>query len=182
MTTDAQTYRNELLLALRTLDVPAPRIAEALAEVDSHVTETGEDPREAFGAPRAYAAQLTAAYGDSVPRSPLWRDVVRWSTAAYGLAGAAGSWLLIDGALASVSGSRGPFGLPPLAGVALGLVVLAGLAVALFRLTRRDDTRVLDPRTGADMAPPLPRWVLPAMAVPLVLPVVLAVLVALRLT
>lgn len=174
---DAETYRTKLLLALRLLDVPAPFIAEALAEVDSHVTETGEDPRDAFGAPRAYAAELRAAYGDGFPSRPFWRDVVRWRTAAYGLAGAAGSWLLLDGVMAALLGTRS-LGLPPWVAVALGLVVLAGLAGFLVRLVRRDDTRVLDPRTGRDMAPPLPRWVLPAMVAPPALAVAVAVLVA----
>jgi len=52
-----------------------------------------------------------------------------------------------------------PLGAPPLVALLAGLVVLAGLVLALRRLARAADSRVLDPRTGADMAPPLPRWV-----------------------
>lgn len=40
MSTDAKRYQQEPLLALRLRDIPGPRIAEALAEVDSHIAET----------------------------------------------------------------------------------------------------------------------------------------------
>ena len=49
MTKQVQTYTDELLFALRMRDLPGSQIAEALAEVNSYVAETGEDPREAFG-------------------------------------------------------------------------------------------------------------------------------------
>jgi len=58
VSTELETYSNELLLALRLRDVPGPRIAEALAEVQSHVSETGEEALEAFGPPRVYADEL----------------------------------------------------------------------------------------------------------------------------
>lgn len=76
MSTDLETYRARLLLALRMRDVPGVRIGEALAEVDSHVAETGEDPRDAFGDPVAYADRLAgsldAAGRDDARRTPCW--------------------------------------------------------------------------------------------------------------
>ena len=60
-------YRSRLLLALRLHDIPGPRIAEALAEVDSHVAETGEDPADAFGSPRDYARQLSRTLDPDAP-------------------------------------------------------------------------------------------------------------------
>lgn len=80
----AQGYRNELLLALRLRDVPGPRIAEALAEVDSHLSESGEDPLEAFGPPRAYAELVASALAGP---GPFWRTSLGWTAAGYAAAG-----------------------------------------------------------------------------------------------
>ncbi|RKT85324.1 hypothetical protein SAMN05421805_11599 [Saccharopolyspora antimicrobica] len=57
MTLD-EKYRDELLLALRLHEISGERVGEVLAEVEAHVRETGEDPEEAFGKPREYAAQV----------------------------------------------------------------------------------------------------------------------------
>lgn len=174
MTSRVQTYNDELLLALRVRDVPAPRIAEAVAEVHSHVAETGEDPVEAFGPPRDYALQVAAALGQPDPSASSWRGVLTWSAAAYGLAGAAGTWLLLEGVIALASG-RSALGLPPAVPSLVGVALLVGLVVGLTRLARRDAVAVLDPRTGEDLAPPLPHWVLPAMVAPAALSIALAV-------
>lgn len=177
MSTRVQNYGNELLLALRMRNVPGPQIAEALAEVHSHVAETGEDPREAFGPPRAYAVQVATALGE--PAEPLWRAVLSWSTAVYGCAGAAGAWLLLDAVIGFGSGRRGALGLPPVVPLLLGMTVLMAIAVGLGRLARREDVPVLDPLTGEDMTPPLPRRVLPAMVAPPALSVALAAVLVL---
>lgn len=179
MSTRVQTYNNELLLALRMRDVPGPRIAEALTEVHSHVAETGEDPGEAFGPPREYALEVAAALGQPGSAVPFWRSVLTWSTAAYGFAGAAGTWLLLDGVLAFASGRSGALGLPSAASFLLGMAMLIGMAVGLSRLARRDDVAVHNPLTGEDMTPPLPRWVLPAMVAPPALSIALAVVLVL---
>ena len=72
-----QAWCDDLLLRLRMRDVPGARIGEVLAEVQSHVAETGEHPREAFGAPKEYADQVADALG--APR-PGWRAAVRGLT------------------------------------------------------------------------------------------------------
>ncbi len=174
MTTEMQTYTTELLFALRTRDVPGPRIAEALAEVHSHVTETGEDPRDAFGPPRAYAEEVSAALGHPGASSGAWLGPVTRTAAACGLGGSVGTWLLLDGALAFGAGESGPLGSPPVVPLLLGLAVLVATAVGLGRLARHSDDLVLDPRTGQDMTPPLPRWVRPVMVSPAVFGMVLA--------
>lgn len=161
MKTEARTYNDQLLMALRMRDVPGPQIAEALAEVDSHVTDTGEDAREAFGEPKAYAAEIAAALGGE--SRGRWRGVFTWSALGYGLGGWVGAWLLFDGASALGSGERGVLGTPAVVPLVLGLLVLAVEAVGLLRLGRREENEVLDPRTGADMTPTLPRWVAPLM-------------------
>jgi hypothetical protein len=67
-----RAYTQELLVALRMRGVPGPRIAEALAEVDSHLCETREDPREAFGSAKAYADEVVAALGEADAPAPFW--------------------------------------------------------------------------------------------------------------
>ncbi len=176
---DVQAYSKELLFALRMREVPGPRIAEALAEVHSHVTETGENPREAFGLPKAYADQVRAALGETGKPPAVWRSVLTWTSAVNGFGAAVGAWFLIEGVLAFSTGERGSLGLPAAVSLLLGLALLVGLAVGLGRMARHSDVQVLDPRTGADMTPPLPRWVLPAMVTPPLLMMVLAVVVGL---
>jgi len=179
MTKQVQTYTDELLFALRMRDLPGSQIAEALAEVNSHVADTGEDPRETFGPPRAYAREVAEALGDSGEPLPFWRGVLTWSTAAYGLGGAAGAWLLLDGVLALASGRPGALGLPPLVPLLLGLAVLIMMALGLGHLARHKDVPVLDPLTGQDMTPPQPHWVLPAMITPPALALVLTAVLGL---
>lgn len=160
MTTDLKGYRDELLLALRLRDVPGPRIAEALAEVDSHVAETGEDPVEAFGPPRAYADRLAESLGLR-PGGTLRRALLTgwgWGEVGIGLGAFAGTVLLVEGAAGVATGE------PVVGGLAAPLVLLAGLALlvavgaVLVRTIRRRSDPVLDPRDGRDMAR-APLWV-----------------------
>ena len=67
MTRATETHRRELVQALRLHDVPPERIGEIVAEVESHVADTGEDPREAFGPARDYAAGHGRAATGSPP-------------------------------------------------------------------------------------------------------------------
>lgn len=175
MRTRVRSYSKNLLFALRMRDVPGPRIAEVLAEVDSHVRETGEDPREAFGPPKLYADEVSAALG--VPGKPWWRVVLSWSTAFAGFAGATGAWFFLDGVTAASAHERGALGLPAVASIVLGAALLLACVAEVVWLARRPVTRVLDPRSGADMTPPLPWWALPVMVAVPVAPLVLAVVV-----
>jgi hypothetical protein len=59
MTLDKK-YHDDLVTALRFHEISGERVGEVLAEVEAHVTETGEDPNEAFGKPRDYAKQVAA--------------------------------------------------------------------------------------------------------------------------
>lgn len=93
MTLD-EKYRDELLVALRMHEISGERVGEVLAEVEAHVLETGEDPVEAFGQPREYAAQVAEQLDDGTgKRSTL-------AVVASGLATAAlvmfGSDFLLD--------------------------------------------------------------------------------------
>jgi hypothetical protein len=161
MSPDLTTYRRELILALRMREVPGDRIGEIVAEVESHLADTGEDPREAFGPAKEYAASVSG------------RPRVRWGWADALIAVAAGAagWLVAGGVLALVSGD--PLGpLPAWAAIALGVA----LAVPTVRHVRRSASAVLDPRTGEDLVP-LPRWVPWAIAGSLALPVVIGAVV-----
>ena len=109
MSTDAKRYQQDLLLALRLRDIPCPRIAEASAEVDSHIAETGEDPYAAFGTPKAYASHLASTLGGY--RGAGWLGPLRsltWIHGVIALASFAGSWLLTDGLFGVGLGNAGP--------------------------------------------------------------------------
>ncbi|GAA1029494.1 hypothetical protein GCM10009557_18170 [Virgisporangium ochraceum] len=146
MTGDLDTYRQQLVFALRVNDVPAARIGEAVAEVESHVADTGEDPVTAFGQPAEYARRLGESLGATGrPLSGSVNFIVAvTSFAACAVAGTS----LLDGE-------------PVPAAVAVA--VLAALGFWLWR--RRAVDRIVDPRTGATLALPLPRWALVVLAV-----------------
>lgn len=158
--TDLDTYRSRLLLALRLRDVPGPRIAEALAEVDSHVAETGEDPTAAFGRPADYARRLHGALDADAPRGTV-RGFLRgltWHELSIGLLSLTGAGLLANAVGALGAGAPRTLGLPTGLALALGLVLLGVVAGLLARSLRVQRDPVLDPRTGTDMVPPQPRW------------------------
>ncbi len=144
-------YRQSLVLALRLQEVPPDRIGEIVAEVDSHVADTGEDPAEAFGSPRAYAASLT----DEHRPTPWW-----WTTTLVVLAAAAG-WLVGQGAFALLLGE--PYlGRSGWLWLAVGVVV----GVPAAWMVGRRSGEVLDPRTGEPLVR-TPRWApLVLLAVP----------------
>ncbi len=103
----AREYCDALETALRTRDVPGPRIGAVLAEVRAHLADSGEDPGEAFGPPDAYAAALTAVRDPE----PLRRRV---ATVLRLLALGLGTWWLVTGVSDLVTGDRPSFGLLPL--------------------------------------------------------------------
>lgn len=140
-------YRQSLILALRLKDLPGERIGQIVAEVESHVADTGEDPSDAFGSPRAYAALVTAGRH----REPWWH--IALTALPAGIAG----WFVAQGALALLLHET-YLGQPGWLWLALGLLfgIPAGVSV------QRRSTRVRDPRTGADMVP-MTRWGLIAL-------------------
>lgn len=154
MSTDA--YRRELLLALRLRDVPGPRIAEVLAEVDSHVAESGENPAEAFGPPREYATQVVNAMHAGARSAGPVGSVLR--SLAIALGAGAGGYLLASGLLSLAAGQPDVHGVPALVATLVGLALFGGIMLRQTILARRPEQRVLDPRTGLDMAPEVPAW------------------------
>ena len=131
-------YSQRLIQALRLKDVPGDRIGEIVAEVESHVADTGEDPVEAFGNPRDYAASLTAEH----------RPAPGWFTAISLVGSAFAGWLIAQGSLAVLLGE--PFwGQPGWIWLVLGLAVGIPGGISVWRRS----TRVRDPRTDADLEP-----------------------------
>ncbi|SDP04832.1 hypothetical protein SAMN05660199_03104 [Klenkia soli] len=135
-------YREALVLHLRLQEVPADRIGEIVAEVESHVADTGEDPADAFGSPRDYARSLT----DEHRKPPWW-----WTTTTLVLAAAAG-WLIGQGAFAVLLGE-------PYWGRSGWLWLATGVALGVppaYMVSRRSQ-EVRDPRTGEPLVR-TPRW------------------------
>lgn len=152
--TKVADYRQSLILALRLKDVPGDRIGQIVAEVESHVADTGEDPVEAFGSPRVYAARVTTGQR----REPWWR--IALAALPAGIAG----WFIAQGALALLL-SEDYLGQTGWLWLALGFIIGIPAAVSV----QRRSTRVRDPRTGTDMVP-MSRW---GLAVLIGLPIAL---------
>lgn len=132
------TYRQHLVAALRLKDVPGDRIGEIVAEVESHVAETGEDPVDSFGTPRDYAASLT----DEHRPAPWWQTLLTIASSAVA------GFFLAQGVLALLLGES-YLGQPGLLWVAVGLVIGIPAGINVWRRS----SRVLDPRTGEDLVP-----------------------------
>jgi hypothetical protein len=138
MTSSTDAYRRDLIVALRLRNVPPARVGEIVAEVESHVAETGEDPREAFGAPREYAESF---------RGPQTRRE-QVALLALALTSAAAGWLIGTSAFGLATGDR-VAGLPAPAAMVLGAVLWIPAVVAMLRRAER----VRDPRDGRPLSP-----------------------------
>lgn len=56
-------WSDAFILEARLQDLTGAQIGDALAEIDSHVVDSGEDPHEAFGDPADYARSVAATGG-----------------------------------------------------------------------------------------------------------------------
>ena len=153
--TTVASYCDDLLLSLRAREVRGLRIGEVLAEVQSHVAETGESPQEAFGSPRDYADQVANALG--LPRAGLagfLRRAISASDLLVAVALGLSCFVLADGLWSLGAAETGLFGLPAWLPTVAAAAVLAAGTVRTVRagLRARDADAVIDPRTGADMA------------------------------
>jgi hypothetical protein len=114
-------YIDELVFALRLRDVSRDRIGQVVADVETHVATTGEDPVDAFGTAAEYAMRVAARL-----RMPIttWADVLRAYPPVLGAMLAVDSlWGVLTGYRAAVSvGEAVAFLLlPPAAAVLMGL-------------------------------------------------------------
>ncbi|SOC52719.1 hypothetical protein [Ornithinimicrobium cerasi] len=62
-------WRDDFIVELRLLGVPGDRIGDALVTVESHVVESGQGAREAFGEPRPYARDVAE---NELADGPAW--------------------------------------------------------------------------------------------------------------
>ncbi|MDA3805614.1 hypothetical protein PED38_12475 [Clavibacter sp. CT19] len=139
MTTTTE-YTQQLALALRMRDVPGAAIGDAVAQVESHVADTGEDPVEAFGPARAYAASVAA----TVDRPAPALRVVRLALLA--LAGALLGVALALGIAGLVRGEPVVGGIPPIVAVLVGGLGIVGVLVVVSVVSAR---RMRGPRIHA---------------------------------
>lgn len=127
-TTELDSYLARLTVALRLRNLDEDAIADAVAVVRGHIEDTGADPAEAFGSPRAYADTFDR------PQGPIrhWG----WYVGAWILAAAVASLLLI--ATAAAQGRMSPpLGIDPFALIAVcAALLLIWVAVLLYLLFR----------------------------------------------
>lgn len=118
-----KTWRDDFILELRLRSVSGRAIGDALMTVETHVAESGESARDAFGDPRAYARDISAATGTE---EGGW--AVSPTTVVGSLAGLVGMLL----AVAALAGwlEDGPVAVTT--GSLVGLGLLLALAGTLF--------------------------------------------------
>lgn len=130
------SWREGFVLELRSRDVSGARIGDALAEVDSHCAETGQDPEAGFGDPVTYAAALA----ESLPADDRIAAVAPAALVASGLAIFLGVVLLLAGLGGVVEGHDAGYSYGALVGLgltgALSVVIVANLS-RLLRPARR---------------------------------------------
>lgn len=143
---------------MRVRDFPAQRIRETVAEVEAHLEASGEDPREAFGAPSEFVADLDAA---RAARPPRLRGARAASLAATGAGSLLVALFALKGLGALLSGGEAEVALGELLGLG---VLLAGVAVlwGLF-VAHADGRRALWPVAAAFAAFSLSGGVLAAL-------------------
>lgn len=128
MTLDRK-YRDELTLALRLYDISGVRVGEVLAEVESHVAETGEDPVAAFGTPKEYAAKVAEQLDERTGKPSMLQNTV--GALAVGALGYGGLTLLIDGLRAD--GDTIPVTAATVVSAAIYIVLMTVGIILLFR-------------------------------------------------
>jgi hypothetical protein len=84
-------WRDEFVTAARFQLLPGQQIGDALAEIDAHCTDSGQDPQQAFGDPAEYARTLAAG------RRPARRRWLGVTGVARALGGVGGLLILLDG-------------------------------------------------------------------------------------
>lgn len=132
-TSTTRAYVRDLTTWLQLRDVDGVRIGQIVAEVESHVAESGEPAQVAFGPARSYAKQFGR------PRD-RWR--LSPATVATTVAAAGGGWLLAEGFFHLLIGER-------YAGVPAWIVALGGALVLLAVFLVVPNNIVVDPRRGA---------------------------------
>ncbi|HYN94703.1 MAG TPA: hypothetical protein VES42_12715 [Pilimelia sp.] len=128
-------WRDAFLLEARMHQVPGDRIGEALAEIDAHCADSGQEPAEAFGDPVRYAGELARSAPPAAGRAGPGRELLgHVRTAVATLAGIAG---ILSGVDALADGERGVLTAGQLASVAAGTAGIAYIGGVVLRPGRR---------------------------------------------
>lgn len=113
---NTETYLQDLRLALELRDAHEDHILDVLRQVRSHLSDSGEDPYDAFGDPREYAKQF----------SPVKTTTRFWVLIIVSvILTVIGGWLLVNGLIHAVGGESMAWGLPPAVGIVVGSILLA---------------------------------------------------------
>lgn len=121
-------YLQQLSWELSERGLSGSRIGQVLAEVDEHVTDSGEDPATTFGPPDQYAAQIATAVRtpSHQPSPPMTRKLLT------GLLSATGTLLAVEGIVALIHSHPAPLTLGVLA-AAVAVPLLQGGSGPLVR-------------------------------------------------
>ncbi|MDR1264479.1 MAG: hypothetical protein LBK42_02650 [Propionibacteriaceae bacterium] len=114
-----RAWATDFVWELRLGTVSGEDIGAALAEVESHVTDSGMAAAEAFGDPAAYARSLGLPPDPGQSTRALWRDM------APMLVQLAGLWVATTGLGSLVRGDAAYLGLSPLLMIAAVVAVVA---------------------------------------------------------
>ncbi|MDQ1482939.1 MAG: hypothetical protein QOF35_1015 [Actinomycetota bacterium] len=129
-------WRDNFVIELRMRNVSGSRIGDALAQVDAHCTDSGQEPEEEFGDPVAYATHVAQEIrpADLDPRASALR------AGMLGVGGIFGVLALLSGVAGLAKGGPAILSFGMLVGAAIGvvgLVVLFRFATQLQRPRRR---------------------------------------------
>lgn len=140
---EARRYVDDLAFQLRLRDVPGERVGQILAEVQSHLDDSGESPADAFGPPAEYAKTLAAAVPAPKPNLAI-------IVAICGSLGSFGGFLILNGVFGLLGWEAPLFGLPAWVWIVVGVACLAGL----FIYARSLNDPIIDPRSGREFKLP----------------------------
>ena len=129
-------WRDSFVTEMRLRNVSGPGIGDALAQVDGHCTESGEQPEEAFGSPVEYATQVA----QQVPPEDLTARASWPRAGLLAMAMLVGIQMLLSGVAGLGSGGPAELSVGMLVGSALGaagIAVLVRFVAALHGPRRR---------------------------------------------
>ena len=119
-------WSEAFIVELRVLDVPGEDIGAALAEVNTHIRESGADVWEAFGEPKNYAASL------SFPR--VTKQGSSFTQVHFLVIQLVGLWFLTDACGATLAGHLAvPLSMGFLI-IILGMYLIAACGTPLLKL------------------------------------------------
>lgn len=139
MNQQSWTYLSQLSRALQQEGVEGARAGEFVAEVDSHLAETGADPVEEFGPPFELAAELARRPGS---RRPGWLPPI-WAMWLAGLVLSLALVVVVDAVMAGWDGAGVPIR-------ARGILYIGVFYPAVMVLSYAS-TRLLSGRTWNDL-------------------------------